>query len=459
MKAITVKEILEAVNGRLISGNDNILITNVCTDSRKIEQDGLFVPIIGEKVDAHDFIESILINGGSATFTNRELDNYLDKKAYILVDDSVTALQALGKYYRSKFDIPIIGITGSVGKTSTKEMIFCALKSKFNVLKTLGNMNSQVGLPLMLFHLNDEHEIGVIEMGISENKEMSRLCNVSMPHDAVITNIGVSHIAQLGTRKNIMLEKLNIINHFDDSSTLFLNGDDELLKTLIDNNVTKNIISYGLSKECTFRAENIITDGDYTVFTLYYPDGKEEIRIPVLGMHNVYNALVSIAIANKYGILPGESKLGLLDYAPIAMRGQIGVYNGVKLIDDSYNASPDSIKGGINILLSLSEVNKRIAVLADVLELGDISYECHYEIGKYIVKNPVDEVITIGKNSLAIYNAINAEASHVIKATPFKTNDEAINYLKSILKSGDGVLVKGSRGMHTEEIVNAIKER
>lgn len=493
MENLRVKEIVKAVGGTLIYGEEDISVLTVSTNSKEISENGLFVPIIGEKVDAHNFIEDAFEHGAMVTFTSKRIQNFQKNKAYIMVEDTLKALQNLAIYYREKFDIPFIGITGSVGKTTTKEMIATLLEVKYNVLKTEGNMNSQVGVPLMILRLNQSHEIAVIEMGMSEEGEMEKLAKIVKPSIAVITNIGVSHMEMLGTRENIRKEKLNIINEFKDSAILFLNGNDILLKEIYeqkrlhkytknaqkcdiievsDSTLSKlenaNIYAYGTEDFCEYGGSNIKTVGEETHFVYSnqhrLQEGgadsrakSEEIKLGVLGIHNVFNALVALAIGEYFHISGKEVKKALLDYRPIAMRGQIKEYHGIKVIDDSYNASPDSMKSGISILLELPNVKRRIAVLADVLELGEMSYACHYEVGEFIAGKNLDLVLTVGEEAKAIVQAINHN-NQCISTASFEHNEEAFNFLKEYLKVGDSILVKGSRGMHTEEIVEALKK-
>lgn len=482
MEPIRINEIIKAVNGTLLFGSDEKVITSVSTNSREVEVNSLFVPIVGEKVDAHQYINGALTQGSLATFTSKQLmeEEFIDEKIYIFVEDTLKALQELASYYRNKFDIPVIGITGSVGKTTTKEMIAAALETKYSVLKTAGNMNSQVGLPLTIFRIEKEHEIAVIEMGMSEEGEMERLAGIARPTIAVMTNIGVSHIAQLKTRENIRKEKLNIIDEFT-NGTLYVNGDDDLLGEItreikryeqsqseksdyrfgIDlNERTKNIlkhsvvIPYGLDSSFPYYADSITVEGEQTTFQLNFNNAKEEIILNVLGIHNVYNAVVALAIAHHLGIEPNIAKKGLFAYQPIAMRGQIYESKGIRFIDDTYNASPDSMKSGIEVLVAIQDANRRIAVLADVLELGDISYQCHYEVGEYIAHKEIDLVVTVGKWSRAIKEAID-KSNKQIQTVSFDNNEEAIAFLEENLKEKDIVLLKGSRGMKIDEIVKA----
>lgn len=484
MEPWTIKEIIKAVGGELLSGKEDDIITSVSINSKELEEGALFVPIIGERTDAHDFIKGALEAGAAAALTSRSEQDFLEGKAYIKVKNTFLALQELGAAYRSHFTIPLIGITGSVGKTTTKEMIAAALMSKKNVLKTAGNMNSQIGLPVMMTRMEKKQEAAVIEMGMSEVGEMARLAWIAKPNLALITNIGVSHIGQLGTRENIRREKAAIINEFQKGDILLLNGDDILLEEialfqrqllegekpleLLLNEETRNklleirILTYGIKEGCDYRAENIETAGEETRFTYCWPGGREEIVLKVPGIHNVSNALAALAVAEKLAVHPSVAKEGLKIYRPIAMRGQIHKKNGIRIIDDTYNASPDSMISGVNVLLSLDQAEYRIAVLADVLELGEASYSCHYEVGKYIAGafsegRQVDEVVAVGTLAKAITEAIQKENKRIATHN-FTTNEEAIHYLNRNLKEGSALLVKGSRGMHTDEIVKALLE-
>lgn len=476
MKSIKVKEIVSAVNGRLLCGDKNQIITSVSTNSKEIKKGALFIPIKGEKVDPHCFIESALENGAAAVFTNREHGvSELEKsngKAYIQVKDTLKALQDFACYYRNCFQIPVIGITGSVGKTTTKEMVSAALETKYNVLKTAGNKNSQVGVPLTIFGLEEEHEAAVIEMGISEEGEMHKLARMVRPDFAVITNIGVSHIAQLKSRENICKEKMCIIDY--SSSKLFINGDDNLLSeikmfkkasqnscNIVLNSETEeslgklDVLSYGTGKECDYRAENIVLKKGRTYFDMICKGETVHMEIAAAGQHNVQNALAAAAVAEAFNISPAMAAEGLKKYSPPAMRGQIYEKDGIQIIDDTYNASPDSMKSGIGVLLSLENRKRRFAVLADVLELGEMSCKLHYEIGEYIAKTALEELVTIGQEAEAIAAAVKEENEN-ITVHSYLSNSEAVTYLKQAVKPGDAVLIKGSRGMHTDEIVGSL---
>jgi len=493
MESLHLNEILTAVGGTAILLGDaesqkinEIAITKVSTNSRDDISNGLFVPVIGERVDAHDFIAGAFGQGAVVSFTSRhksiedvikdeklkEAQELLNGKVLIVVDDTLEALQKLAIYYRNKFNVPVIGISGSVGKTTTKEMISAALETKLSVLKTFGNMNSQIGVALMMFGLDSSKEAAVIEMGISEPHEMERLCAIAQPEYAVLTNVGVSHIANLKTRENIRKEKSKIVNAFGTESVLFVSGSDDLLKEIyldyksgsfgIDlDETTKNklesskVTAFGVEEYCEYRAMNIVTEDEKTTYTLVYDGGTEEVKLNVCGIHNVYNSLVAIAVAREFGIEPSVSKIGLESYQPIKMRGQIFTYGSIKVIDDTYNASPDSMKSGVNVLLDLSGVKRRIAVLADVLELGEMSESCHYGVGEAMVGKNVDVLVTVGTQARFIAKAVEDQKSS-IETYSFENNEQANAFLKEFVRPEDGILVKGSRGMHTEQIVEML---
>ncbi len=438
---MTVGEITAACAGKLLCGDPDTIITAVSTDSRKIESGTLFVPIKGERADAHTFINATFAAGAAATLT-QEHDSMDDTHAWISVSDTGEALQQIAAVYRRGFRIPFVGITGSVGKTTTKEMVALALSAGLNVMKTEGNYNSQIGLPLTMFNLTDQHQVAVIEMGMSDFGEMARLAQIAAPDYAVVTNIGISHI-----------EHLNIIDHFHKGSILFLNGDDTMLAGL-RGQLNAKIIYFGTQLWCDFRAENIRTTATSTQFTLFAAEEIGEVRLPVLGMHNVTNALAALAVAQTLGVPLSKAIAKLSSYQPLAMRQQIHHVNEVTVIDDSYNASPDAIKSSVDVLCSF-HTGKRVAVLADMLELGDFSQKAHFGVGVHAAQAGVDVVVTVGERAREIAKGAQSVNPDII-CFPCSDNNEAITKLKSILTGGDAVLIKGSRAMQTDQIVKAL---
>ena len=502
MATFHVSEIATITGGTIIKGNKDRTIHKISTNSKEGDMDTLFVPIVGERVDAHDFISDAYQQGIRVTLTSKDaIAEGTEDMVYIRVNHTVDALQRLGEYHRDHSKIPIIGITGSVGKTTTKEMIAAALSARCNVLKTIGNMNSQVGLPQMMLMLEDSHEVGIIEMGMSEFGEMERIAKVAKPNMAVVTNIGVSHIGQLKTQENIRKEKLNIANYFTEDSILLLNGDDPLLMELYDEyskinstdnektqrfaNVTlseltrislnkASVYTFGTTPNCTIYADNIKTDGESTTFTFHYKEGSKEelvdnITLSVLGKHNILNALAALFFAIQLGVDPMDAKEGLREYKPIAMRGEIEKVNGFTVIDDTYNASPDSMKGAIHVIMDIPKEHKKFIVFADILELGEHSRKCHYEVGEYLAKQCqlakasgkesalIDEVLTIGEEAKYILDGVCDNGEGIITKS-FMDRDEVFQYLKSHFVKGDAILLKGSRGMKLDLIVKRLKD-
>ena len=481
---VTVNDILTATNGRLLNGSPETEINGFFTNSRETHslpfKNALFVPIIGERVDAHKFIPQVIKDGAKAFFIKKghELPADIGDVSAIEVSDTEEALLDTGLWFRNKFDIPFIGITGSVGKTTTKEMVAAALSS-INVHKTKGNANSTIGLPLTLFGLEPCNKAAIIEMGISEFHEMEKLAKAGRPNHAIFTNVGSAHIGNLGSKENILKEKLHITDCFTEDSVLFINADDELLVKVVPENSdfrpskVKHITTYGINKEADFSASDIRISDRGTEFIANYKsnDGRtltEEIHLKTLGLHNVRNALAAIAVALKLGISPSVSKLGLAEYEPLSGRGNIIKSKGLTIIDDTYNASPDSMKASVQIIGEMrggnEPINRRFVVFADVLELGDYAESEHYKVGEYIktynkenTENKIDYLITVGKDSEHIGLALDSDKLDTNPVTNhFSTNTDASTYLKSLLTKGDAIVVKGSRGMHTEEIITSI---
>ncbi|MBR0423509.1 MAG: UDP-N-acetylmuramoyl-tripeptide--D-alanyl-D-alanine ligase [Clostridia bacterium] len=453
MEKISISEILSATGGKLLSGNTDTVVESVCIDSREIKNNSLFVPIVGERNDGHDFIKSAFENGAVVSFVQSDHKLSDVYGALVEVESTVSALQDLAKYYRKKFSIPFIGVTGSVGKTTTKEMIAAVLSENLNVLKTQGNYNGQIGLPLTIFNLNKTHQAVILEMGVSKIGEMEKLADIADVDVGVITNIGLSHIENFKEIETTCHEKLKMLKK--DSGTYFINGDLPILSKGAEE-TGKKVITFGINGAYNYRCENISPNDFETNFTLVTDNYKEDIKIPCLGIHNVYNALAAIAIARRMNIHLEDIKKGLAKFKNIAMRQQILNINEVIVIDDSYNASPDSVKSSIRVLRSLNSGGKNIVVVADMLELGERSREIHKELGRYIALEGIDVLITVGKMAKYIHEGAE-KANQDIKTIHCRSNKEAYKTLKGIVKPCDKVLVKGSRGMHTDEIVGMMK--
>ncbi|MCI9575192.1 MAG: UDP-N-acetylmuramoyl-tripeptide--D-alanyl-D-alanine ligase [Clostridiales bacterium] len=453
---ITVGQVLDACKGTLLCGETDTVIHSVCIDSRKVTPGALFVPIKGARSNGHDYIGSVMEAGAAATLT-QEHDHAQGQQAWIRVENTQKALQDIAAAYRSWFSIPLVGITGSVGKTTTKEMVALALSAGFRVMKTAGNFNSQIGLPLTLFQLQPEDTAAVIEMGMSDFGEMERLAQIARPQYAVVTNIGISHIENLKTQEHIMAEKLRITDTFTENSVLFLNGDDPLLSTVQKWSPGKLII-YGTSETADYRASQVVVQGRETVYTLTTPTQTRIVTLPALGLHNVLNSLAAVAVSEQLGLELDEILVKLRSYTPPTMRQEIHEVHGITVIDDSYNASPDSIKSGVDVLCSLDHPGRRVAVLADMLELGDIAHLAHFDVGVHVAKAGVEMLVGIGTWAKQMAEGA-LSVNPAIQIALCKNNQEALDILQKEIREGDCILVKGSRSMKTDEIVKELLQR
>ena len=443
----TAAQIAEITGGRLLCGSGEAAVTNVQYDSREAKAGTLFVPIKGANTDPHKYIQSCFAQGAAATLTEQQPPEGANEP-YILVENTRDALQRLAAFYRSSLSVRVIGITGSVGKTSTKEMVAAALSEGVDVMKTQGNRNSQIGLPMTMFDIEPHNEAAVIEMGMSEFGEMDRLCDIARPDMAVMTNIGKAHIENLKTQQNILSEKLKITKHFDKNGILFLNGDDPLLKTLY-NKMPFRTVSFGLNSGSDYYAEDIKACGFSTEFVLCHGSDRIDLKIPTLGVHNIMNAVAAYAVGEAMGLDRETIAKGLLTYKNAPMRQQITELRELVLIDDSYNASPEAAKASLDVLRDNAK-GKKIAVLADMLELGEEAAREHYGVGAHLAKNGIDALIAVGPVSRnTARGALENGCPTVLTAD---TNEEAYEKLRSVLEKDSTVLVKGSRGMHTDEI-------
>lgn len=450
---VKLSEIVKACGGKLLSPSRSAgetVITGFSTDSREIKPGSMFVPIRGEKTDGHSYIPTVFQNGGSASFTDHELPG--TEGPLVLVSDCRTALQKAAAWYRGQFSMPVVGITGSVGKTTMKEMAAQALSAGFNVYKTPGNQNSQVGVPVTVCGFKKEHTAAVVEMGVSMPGEMARIAAVARPTCAVMTNIGVSHIEFMKTRENILREKSHIADHLPADGVLLVNGDDSLLPTL-KNTCGHKVVTFGLSPQCDWRAVELREADKGTFFTCLAPSGEKwQLFVPAAGEHNVRNALAAMALAVTLGVPAEDAARAIGAYKAPAMRQQIMEANGLTLIDDSYNASPDAMYSALDVLASRKTEGKRVAVLADMLELGELAAQSHREVGRYAREKGIDLLVAIGPLSRETAEGYGEEAQW------FPDNQKAIAFLRESLSPGDAVLVKGSRGMKTEEIAGVLKE-
>ena len=448
-------ELAKAVNGKLLWGNAEQVFSGITTDSRKVTKGNLFIPLVGERFDGHDYIEHCF-NSGAAVCLTQKLIPQQDNVSAILVDDTAKALRDLAGWHRRKHNIPVVGITGSVGKTSTKDMIACVLSKQYEILKTQGNFNNEIGLPLTLLQLDKKHEMAVIEMGMSGFGEISRLTEVAQPQIAVITNIGVSHIEKLGSQQGILKAKLEILEGLRPDGLIVLNGDDPLLRG-IEGSLKHKAVYCGMESGLDYVATCYESLGELgSQFSIKLDGQTYKVSIPVPGIHNVYNALAAIAVGIDMKIPMNTIIEGIGSYSPGNMRQNIISFKGIKIINDAYNASPQSMQAAINVLEELCSKTRGIAVLGDMLEMGDMASELHYSVGSFIKDKKIDYLITIGKASKSISEAVAESDDKGIILQHFENNKDALKYIFTIIRQGDYILLKGSRGMKMEEIANDI---
>ena len=454
MVNVTVRDILKATGGELLSGNEDTELLDICTDSRKIKAGDLFVPLLGEKVDSHIFIDKAM-EVGAATLTSEHDGIVESDKAYIRVDNTRDALQDIGLYIIKRYDdMPYIGVTGSVGKTTTREMITAAISTSKRCFHTKENRNSQVGVPVTLSELDKGYEAAVIEMGISEPGEMERLSRMVMPSICVVTIIGVAHIEHMGSKENIRNEKLKIASHMKEGGIMLLNGDDPLLNE-VKGRIDYKTITFGCGEENDFRATDIVAKQGHTYFKCLHDGESVDVCLATMGRHNVRNALAAIAVAYLLGIPMEVASEGFKDFYGIRQR-VLKLEGRYTIIDDAYNASPDSMRAAIDVLCDYKCEGRKIAVLGDMFELGENSRKYHRELGEYIRDKKIDEVVVVGKDSMEIKKAIDECPDSYCKAYSFSDNEEVSIYLMAIMKPEDVVLIKGSNGMKLNEVVNIL---
>lgn len=446
MKPITFRQAAQAVGSATeLDGS----FSEVCTDTRKITPGCLFIAIKGENFDGNDFAAKAVESGAQAVICERDCG--LDSRQ-IVVESSRKALLDLAGYYRSLFRIPVVGITGSVGKTTTKEMTHAVMSAKYNTLKNEGNLNNEIGVPLTLFRLEKSHEAAVIEMGMSGFDEISRMTKAVRPDAAIISNIGVSHIEKLGSREGILRAKLEILHGMSEKAPLILNGDDEMLVTVRPG--AHPVIYYGIDNENSlFKASDITSKENETVLTVGFSGGSLRVSLPFTGRHNVYNALAAVAAGSLFGIEPGDALEALKNYVPSGMRQRINKKSGITFIEDCYNASPDSQAAALSVLGEM-KARRRIAVIGDMLELGHVSEKAHYDVGVKAAENGIDALFTYGERSRQTAKA--AAECGVKTVESFDDKQELSKALEGFLKEDDAVLFKASRGMKLEDVIYSI---
>ena len=454
-----VKDILKITKGELIIGNDNLECENFSKDTRTIQKGDIYIGIKGETFDGSKFWKQALENGAEAVIIEnieimpKEIQQY-SNKTIIKVENTLEALYEIAKYKRSLYNIPVIAITGSVGKTSTKDVIASVVSTRYKTLKTEGNNNNNIGLPLTILKLKD-HEALVIEMGMNHLGEISLLTSIAKPTLAVITNIGTSHIGNLGSRENILKAKLEILEGMDIPKIIINNDNDLLHKWCEGNNKQLEIHTFGIKNKSELNAQNIELQEDGSEFCAVSDSKELKIQVPVGGEHFVYNALCATSVGRRLNIPDEQIQKGIAQFELTKKRMDIRkLENGAVLINDAYNASYESMKASLEFLENYTGARK-IAVLGDMFELGEFSEELHKKVGEEVAKRNIDILICAGENSKFIIKE--AEKNARVKTYYFNNNEEIVEKLCQELKDGDIVLVKASNGMKFFEICAKFK--
>ena len=455
MEQTTVRDLVKASGGVLLAGNPDLPVRNVSIDSRVMKGEDLFVPLIGARSDAHDFLAQAIENGAAAVLSSRKMEP-LPGAAWIQVEDTLKALQNIGRDYRERMGIPVVGVTGSVGKTTTREMVAAALGAKYRVFKTSKNFNSDIGLPVTMTEISSLDEIAVLEMGMSDFGEMEVLSSMAKPSAAVMTNIGVAHIEQLHTQENIFREKFKITAGMERDGALVLNGDDGFLKKAGEGTGFRRIL-YGFGEHCDFRGEDLEITGSGTEFTAVNGEKRVRVRLPVMGRHMAMNALAALAVASLWDVSMEEAAGALENFEGFRNRQQIYPVRDYRVIDDTYNASPDSMKAALMVLAGMPTSGKKTAVLANMLELGENSRAFHYDVGRFARQARPDVMICIGDLAAEIGKGMIDGGETRTRVRCFETREEALPFLKEQAQKGDLILFKGSNSMKLGELIDALK--
>jgi len=453
MESFTLSDVAAAVDGRLIGAEDpgSVLPTGACIDTRVLSRGELFFALPGEQIDGHRFVGAALEQGASAAVV---ADNWYrnlqeDRRPVgplVITGAPDLALGQLGKVYRKRFDIPLIAITGSNGKTTTKEMTAAVLRTRYQVLATEGNLNTRLGVPMMLLRLSKHHDVAVIEMGITEDGGLSYLCDLAAPTIGVITNIGPAHLEFFGSVEGVAKAKGELLDYLDESSMAILNLDDLHLSKKRAR-VKGRLLGFGIEEISQFRGERLILDqegcGQFSLQSLSF-----HLNVP--GRHNVYNALAASAAGCALDVPLEYAARALADFRPPALRSQVLEQGGIRLLNDSYNANPASMQAALDTLAAMPAEGRRIAVLGDMLELGEIAEEAHQQLGRYASAGGVDALFALGDFGETLVGG--AVESGMGMANAYETSDELAGALSGFVAPGDVVLLKGSRGMRMEQV-------
>ncbi|QPS28972.1 UDP-N-acetylmuramoyl-tripeptide--D-alanyl-D-alanine ligase [Clostridium perfringens] len=453
MLELNLQEIVKATKGALLKEADVKEIKAVSTDTRKIEEGTMFIALKGENFNENNYVLDAFNKGAKIAIVDEvkcDLNELKEDVALIKVQNTGRALMDLAKFYREKLGLKVVGITGSAGKTSTKDLVAAVLSYKYKVFKTKGNFNNEIGLPLMILELDSTYDVAILEMGMRGLGQIKELAEIASPDLGIITNIGISHIEILKTRENILKAKMEIATFFDKNNTLVVCGNDDFLGALPE--AEYKIVKTGVGENFKIGAKNIALEELSSKFTVYDGEKEEEFSLDMPGEHNISNLMLGIAIAKELGVSFEEMKRGLKNIEATSMRLELIKKDGFSILNDCYNSSPVAVKSAIDVMKNI-EGKRRIAVLGTMRELGHKSEEAHEEIGKYAKENGIEKVLCFGDFSE------NIKEGYGEGCTVYENKEELIKDLLNIICDGDIILVKASRSLKFEEITKALLEK
>jgi UDP-N-acetylmuramoyl-tripeptide--D-alanyl-D-alanine ligase len=454
-----VEECLRAIDGKISSGVGDEFFRGVSIDSRTLKKDELFVCIQGDRFDGHNFIEEAQDKQAAAIVLSEEINVGFvrgETPVIIRVRNTLKALQELALFHRKQMPVKVIGITGTNGKSTTKEITAAITEKKFKTIKTKGNLNNHIGLPLNIFHLSKSDEIAVMEMGMSAAGEIKRLAEIAKPEIGVVTNISEGHLVNLKTLKKVQAAKGELFDSLSEQETAIVNADDPLVLELAKS-VRAKVVTYGIYKEADIKAENIYPmDREGFKLNVRFSGTNIPMCIPFLGECNIYNALAAMATSWSLGVAPDDIRQGLMNAKLLANRFEVSEYGGVTIINDSYNANPRSMKEALKTLAGYKCKGRRFFIVGEMLELGDLAESAHKALGVDVAKYSIDYLVTVGE--LSVHVAKSAVASGMDKKNTATASGHecAVAFIKKHSRPGDCLLVKGSRGSKMEEVVSSL---
>ena len=454
MIKLTLDEIIKAVEGVCINIGNPCEYTSLSTDSRNIEDKSIFIALKGDNFNGNEFVLDAINKGALLCIVDEVLFDVNKTKScsIIMVKDTREALKKLAKYYRERLDIKIVGITGSTGKTTTKDLLAAFLGYKYKVFKTKGNFNNEIGLPLMIFQLDESYDIAVLEMGMNNLNEIHNLANIARPDIALITNIGISHIENLKTRENILKAKMEITDYFSTENTLIINCENDLLKNINTENYM--VVKAGMEeKHYDYFAENISLEEEGSTFQIYNKNTLEGVLVlPIPGRHNIENALIAFACARILGASFNEIELGLKNLTYTSMRLEINKGSKFTIINDAYNASPDSMRAALDVQCNI-DGKRKVAILGTMKELGEASYCAHKSVGQYAKEKGIDILIAVGEYKEAFLDGFKDNSKCIL----VETTEKVAGIIEELIRDEDIILVKASRSMKFENIITKLQ--